>query len=130
MARMSYGLLRRRWFARLQAKSLCLPDSLFAEYYADSLRISKATLISTLTSNGTYALPPSLTLTHARALVLAGEKELAAMRKSARLLHATIPDSELAILPGMKHGELSLLHPADYAARLLAFFERETSPTA
>lgn len=121
-ARMSYGLIRLRWFARLQAKALCLPDKLFDEYYRDSLRLGKDSLVNTLVSNGTYRLPPALVQTRARALVLAGGREPAVMRKSARMLHDALPASELCIMRGMKHGELSLMHPQAYADKLLAFF--------
>ena len=130
MARMSYGLLRRRWFARMQAKALCLPDALFEDYYRDSLRLSKESLVNTLVSNGAYALPPALTQTRARVLVIAGEKEPAVMRKSARMLHEAIRGSELWVARGMKHGELSLMHPQAYVDRLLAFFGGRDETTA
>ena len=36
-----YGLIKRRWFSKLQAKTLCVPDSLFETYYHDSLKMTK-----------------------------------------------------------------------------------------
>lgn len=128
MARMSFGLLHHRGFAQLQAKSTRLPDSLFEEYFRDSLRLSRETLANTLVSNGTYALPPALASTHAKTLVIAGEKEPAMMRRSARMLHVAIPNSELAIYPRMKHGELSLAYPQTYVTKLKSFFDGETLP--
>ncbi len=130
MARMSYGLIRQRWFARMQAGALCLPDKLFDEYYRDSLRLSKESLVNTLVSNGAYALPPALAQTHARMLVIAGEKEPAIMRKSARMLHEAVRGSELWVVCGMKHGELSLQHPQAYADKLVAFFDGKAGATA
>lgn len=130
MARMSYGLIRQRWFARLQAGALCLPDKLFDEYYRDSLRLRKDSLVNTLVSNGTYALPPALVHTRARVLVMAGDGEPAVMRKSARTLHEAIQGSELWIAHGMKHGELSLMHPQTYAEKLIAFFDGKAGATA
>jgi pimeloyl-ACP methyl ester carboxylesterase len=129
MASMSYGLLRRKWFARLQAKALCVPGALFEDYYRDSLRLSRASLVNTLISNAAYALPPAFARTQAQALVLAGEKEPAVMRKSARLLQAALPASTLVIARGMKHGELSLQHPETYAALVLAFLTAQPLPT-
>ena len=122
MARMSYGLLRHRWFARLQAKALCVPDRLFEDYYRDSLCLSKASLVATLASNSAYALPPALRETPARLMVIVGEKEAAIMRKSAALLHRTASTSTLWVAPGMRHGEISLAYPQTYADRLLVFF--------
>lgn len=118
-----YGLIAKRWFARLQAKSLCVPDDLFETYYRDSLRISKQSLINITLSNGTYALKDSISQTTARVLLIVGSKELGIMKKSAHRLHDCIKNSELYIAKGMKHGEMSLVHTADYARLLQAFFE-------
>lgn len=122
LARMSYGLLKRRWFAKQQAKALCLPDSLFAQYFADSGRLSPDTLANTLESNIRYALPETFAHSQARALVIVGERELSLMRRSAELLHRAATGSELWVAQGMQHGELSLQYPAVYAAKLRAFF--------
>ena len=126
MVRMSYGLIRKRWFARLQARELCVPDALFETYYADSLKLSRESLLRTLQSNATYRVHPQLADTDARTLILVGGREVAAERRSARLLHQTVKGSTLYEIPGMKHGEWSLLHPQDYAEALLRFFEGES----
>lgn len=122
MVRMSYGLIRQRWFARLQARELCVPDALFETYYADSLKLSRDSLLRTLQSNATYRVQPQLADTHARTLILVGGREVAAERRSAQLLHQTVAGSTLYEIPGMKHGEWSLLHPREYAEALLRFF--------
>ena len=36
-----------------------------------------------------------------------------------------IPRSTLEVLPGLHHGELSLNHPAEYAARIRGMVESE-----
>lgn len=124
MVGMSYGLIRRRWFARLQAKALFVPDALFNTYFTDSLKLSKASLLNTLTSNASYTLSSGLSQTKAKVLIIAGEREGSPMLRSAQLLHQTIPQSELWIAPNMRHGEYSLAHPDAYAARLSEFFSR------
>jgi len=124
MMNMSYGLIQRRWFAKLQAKALCVPESLFERYYADSRKITKASLIQTILSNGTYALKSGIAETTAKTLVIVGEKEIAIQKKSAKALHERIPDSELYVAPDLKHGELSLLHPKAYAELLQTLFTR------
>lgn len=122
MARMSYGLLRQRWFARLQAKALCLPDALFEEYFRDSLQISRETLVNTLVSNGAYALEPGFAKAQAKTLVIVGEKEPKVMRRSAELLKSASPRAELLVARGMKHGEYSLVHTLEYVDTLCAFW--------
>lgn len=120
--RMSFGLLKHRWFARLQANALLLPDALFETYYRDSLRVTPETLLNTLKSNNAYTVRPGLADTRAKALVIAGGREMAAMRKSAQMLAVTMPGSELWVAEGMKHGELSLRHPQAFVDKLKAFW--------
>ena len=117
-----YGLIAKRWFAKLQAKTLCVPDHLFETYYRDSLQISKQSLINITVSNGTYALKDTISQTRAKVLILVGSKELGIMKKSARRLHECVGGSELFVAQGMKHGELSLIHTADYIGLLKALF--------
>ncbi len=119
-----YGLINKRWFSKLQAKTLCVPDDLFETYYQDSLQISKQSLINITVSNGTYALKDAISHTTAKVLLLVGSKELDIMKKSAHRLHDCIKASELYIAKGMKHGEMSLVHTADYVGLLKAFFEK------
>ena len=57
-------------------------------------------------------------------LVIVGEKEIAAERKSAQILSDAIPESQLYIAPKMNHGELSLTHPEQYVELLLALFKK------
>ncbi len=122
IARMSYGLLQRRWFARLQANAMCLPVALFEEYYRDSQRISRQTLVNTLLSNATYALAPSFAATQAKTLVIVGEKELRVMRRTADMLKAASPRAQLLVAGGLKHGQFSLAHTQAYVQALRAFW--------
>ena len=121
MTRMSYGLIKHRWFAKLQAKALSLPDAMVEEYYTDSLGVSLQTLTNTLLSNGTYQIKPGLAQSKAKALIIVGQKEVGAEIKSARMLHQTLAGSELWTVPNMAHGEVSLRHPAQYVEKLRQF---------
>ncbi len=112
--RMSYGLIKRRWFSRLQAKELCVPEALFEQYYEESIRITKQSLINTIRSNGTYKLKDGIRKSRAKALIIVGEKERAIMKKSAHLLRNNLQNSKLYVAPHLKHGELSLKHPEKY----------------
>ena len=122
MTKMSYGLIRHRWFSKLQAKSLFVSDDMFELYYRDSMRVSKRSLINITVSNGNYELKSSIEETTTKVLVIAGEKELGIVKRSAQLLNVTIPHSTLHIAKGMAHGELSLANPTEYVNMLKALF--------
>lgn len=119
---MSYGLIKRKWFAKYQARSLFVPDSMFESYFADSSRMSRETLINMTASNSNYPLPLSLADTQARVLVLVGGRELPIMKRSANAICNTINDSTLMMLEGMGHGEISLLTPEEYVDIMDEFF--------
>ena len=115
---MSYGLIRQRWFAKLQADYLGIPKECFEDYYRDTCKITKENMIAFLQSNSDYSLKPGLADTQAKVHIVLGSKEQRSIRTSGTLLQKRIPNSTLEILPGYTHGELSLNHPAQYAALL------------
>ncbi len=117
MARMSYGLISREWFARQQARALCVPDAMFPDYFRDSRKLSLQSLIRTLRSNASYRIPAGLAQCRAKTLVLAGMREPGALYRSAQLLCKTLPHSLLWLEEG-KHGEFCLQQPEDYATVL------------
>lgn len=122
MYNLSYGLIKKRWFAKLQAKTLYVPDELFESYFLDSSRMTKQSLINITNSNGDYSISPTLRNTHAKVLILVGEKEISIMKKSANLLHDTIKGSSLKIIEKGGHGELSLVQTDKYIDLILKFF--------
>ena len=115
---MSYGLIKQKWFAKLQADYLGIPKSLFDDYFRDTCKISKADMIAFLKANSLYTIKPSLSETTAKVMIVAGTKEQKSIRDSAKLIHETIPGSSMGILPGLRHGELSLNKPERYVQML------------
>lgn len=115
---MSYGLIKREWFSRLQFKALNMPPAMFADYCRDTRLIAKSDMTAFLRANAGYAIKPSLSDTEAAALILVGGRESGKMRRSAAMLQAAIPGSELRVLGGYTHGEISLSHPDEYVALL------------
>ncbi|MDP3444422.1 MAG: alpha/beta hydrolase [Ignavibacteria bacterium] len=116
-----YGLIKQRWFSKLQAKTLFVSDALFETYYQDSLLMSCNSLVNMSLSNGTYQLKDTLANVSVPILILVGQKEIGLMRKSAALLHTKLLNSKLVVLPNMGHGELSLVQPKQYVKMLLDF---------
>ena len=112
---MSYGLIKKKWFAKLQAAYLGIPQKLFDDYYRDTCKISKEDMIAFLQSNSSYSIKPALKDTQAKVHIVFGSKEQASICTSGKLLHDLIPNSTLENLPGFRHGDLSLNYPEQYA---------------
>ena len=116
---MSYGLIKQKWFAKMQAAYLGIPQKLFDDYYRDTCKISKEDMIAFLESNSAYSIKPALRDAQAKVHIVFGSKEQSSIRTSGKLLNRMIPDSTLESLPGYNHGDLSLNHPQAYAQMLL-----------
>ena len=116
---MSYGLIRQKWFAKMQAAYLGIPQKLFDDYYRATCKITKEDMIAFLESNSAYSIKPALRDTQAKVHIVFGCKEQSSIRTSGKLLNHTIRGSTLQILPGYNRGDLSLNHPQAYAQMLL-----------
>ena len=111
---MSYGLIRQKWFAKLQASYLGIPKALFDDYYRDTCKITREDMIAFLQANSSYTVRSGLSETEAKVKILAGSRELRCIRDSAKLLQRAIPGSSMEILSGLGHGDLSINHPETY----------------
>ena len=121
---MSFGLIKQKWFAKLQADFLGIPKELFSDYYRDTCAISKADMIAFLKANSLYTIKPELSETTAKVKIVAGSKEQKNIRTSAKLLHQAIPHSSVEILPDLRHGDLSINHPQRYGRMLIEWIRR------
>ena len=110
----SYGLIKQRWFAKMQAAYLGIPKALFEDYYRDTCAITKADMIAFLKANCAYEIKTGLGETLAKVKIIAGAQEQKSILDSAKLLHSTIPGSQMEILTGLRHGDLSINHPERY----------------
>jgi pimeloyl-ACP methyl ester carboxylesterase len=111
--KMSYPLIKQKWFAKLQAKSLFIEQDMFERYYQDSMKMSLDSLINMSVSNALYD-PQHLRNITSKTLILVGEKEISAMKKSAEKLNDGIVDSRMVTLTSMGHGQVSLQNPKQY----------------
>ena len=116
---MSYGLIKQKWFAKMQAAYLGIPQKLFDDYYRDTCKITKEDMIAFLESNSAYSIKPALRDAQAKVHIVFGSKEQSSIRTSGKLLNHTILGSTMEDLPGYRHGDLSLNHPQAYAQKLL-----------
>ena len=114
---MSYGLINKKWFSKLQFKSLKIKKELFDKYYIDSSNITKDNMISFLKANSNYHLK-NIKTNKSKSIVIVGSKERPIMIKSAKIIHDELINSELEILSGYYHGDLSINHPNEYAEKV------------
>lgn len=113
-----YGLIRRKWFSRLQFQYLRIRNSLFDDYYRDTCGITKENMIAFLRANALYTIKDTLRETSARVHIFLGGREIPSMAVSAKKIQEVLPGSRLHRLPGLHHGEFSINHSAEYASLL------------
>ena len=75
-------------------------------------------MIAFLKANSLYTIKPGLSETRAKVKIVAGSREQKNIRDSAAMLNRTIPGSSMELLPGLRHGDLSINHPEDYVRML------------
>ena len=114
-----YGLIKHKWFSKLQFKSLRIKPNLFEDYFRDTCGISKSNMIAFLEANALYGIKPSIAHCSAKSYIFVGEKENRAMQKSAKIIHEKLQGSLLKILPKMYHGEFSINYSDDYVNQIL-----------
>lgn len=71
-------------------------------------------MIAFLKANSLYTVKPGLSETTAKTMIVAGSREQKGIRDSAEMLHKAIPGSRMEILPGLRHGDLSINRPKQY----------------
>ena len=114
-----YGLIKYRWFSKLQFKSLRIKSNLFDLYYKDTCAISKRDMIAFLQKNSVFSLKAGIEECEATVQIFVGEKENRLMKESAKIIHDKLQDSDIQVLPNMYHGEFSINYADDYVKRIL-----------
>ena len=114
----SYGLIKQKWFARMQFKSLKIKDGLFDDYYRDTCAIAKQDMISFLQANTSYMLKKSIKNTTADVWIYYGEKETRGIKRSAQRIKEILPSATVVELSGMVHGDFSINHAEDYVSMI------------
>ena len=119
-----YGLIRHRWFSKLQFQSLRMKKELFNDYYRDTCGITKQDMIAFLQANSLYSIKEAIRNCTAKVSVFVGEKENSAMKTSAKIIHEKLKGSSLQIFPKRYHGEFSLNHASDYVKEISALVKQ------
>ena len=119
-----YGLIRYKWFSKLQFKSLRIKLDLFDEYYRETCGIAKKNMIAFLQANSRYSLNHSIKNCSAKICIYVGDKENDAMKISARRLHETMTGSSMKILTHMYHGDFSINNVSRYVKEIYELVKR------
>lgn len=117
LIRLTAPLARQTWFARLQAKSLYIPDDLLDDYLRTSKNLPAESLVALTRANADFRTPPAWPAFPGAALLLAGAKEPRSLREGMRQLAHDHPRSELIIHEDAGHG-LPLRYPEWFDTRV------------
>ena len=115
---MSFPLIKKKWFAKMQFFYLGIRADLFEHYYGDTVKLSKQNLIAFIKASSLYQVKKNLKNSLARVRIIVGEKETKKMHASARYLHDLLPDSRLEIKAGLAHGQYAINQPDLYVKEL------------
>ncbi|MCR4924869.1 MAG: alpha/beta hydrolase [Clostridiales bacterium] len=115
---MSYTIISKKWFSKMQFNSLKIKKDLFEDYYRDTCKIEKEDMISFMEANSRYDIKSTLEDTTAKTLIVVGDKERPIMKKSADIIHQKIKESKIEIIPNYSHGEFSINNPMQYIKAL------------
>lgn len=121
--KLSYGLIQKKWFSKLQFTSLKIRDNLFDNYYNDTRKITRENYIAFLKGNSAYRVSHNLSACQAKVLIFVGSQERPIMKKSARIIGDLIPNSVLVTLEGYFHGDLSINHAEEYVKRMISLMK-------
>lgn len=120
-----------RWYARIQAKALGIPDEQFELYFQDSQTLAlpspplSSVFIRIMSENMNFQIPPRLHSQTVPTLLLYGAREAGIMKNSAKGLQKLLPHAEMQIVPGATHG-FSLPMPDTFNAIVDDFLTRHS----
>ncbi|WP_010239090.1 alpha/beta fold hydrolase [Clostridium arbusti] len=123
---LTYFLIKRKWFSKLLAKQICIPKSMFQNYYVDGNKISKQSIINMITAYFRYTLPTNFKNNKADIIVMCGNREYSSMKKSAELIHKNSINSKFIIIPQCGHG-ISIKLPETFIEIMKKLFEDNKS---
>ncbi|MGG4266242.1 alpha/beta fold hydrolase [Peribacillus simplex] len=102
--RLSFPLIKNRWFSKLQAKTLNVSEDCFEKYYEESCQMKPDTLVRVLEENMSFEIPKDFRKVTGKILVTVGEREKAVMKKSAKDIVETNSNCIGVIIPEIGHG--------------------------
>lgn len=101
--RAALPLARNPRFARLQGRSLGVPEASMDDYVATSVGADLSSIASIVAANNRFAIPPGWAGFPGRALLAHGTSEPRAVAASARALQQALPAARLVAVAGARH---------------------------
>lgn len=125
--KVSFPLIKNRFFSKLQAKTLYVGEDYFKRYYEESCQLKPETLIRVLEENMSFEIPKGFSKAKGKLLVTVGEKEKGVMKKSAKdIVNANLNGTGI-ILPKVGHG-ISLAMPDFFNHLVEGWIQEEKLP--
>ena len=104
MIQLTFPLIKKRWFSKLQAKTLYVSEDYFEKYYEESCQMNPDTLVRVLEENMSFKIPKDFSKAKGKILVTVGEKEKAMMKNSAKDLVEANSNCIGVTIPKIGHG--------------------------
>lgn len=102
--RLTFPLIKKRWFSKLQARTLYVNEDYFEKYYEESCQMNPDTLVRVLEENMSFNIPKYFSKANGKILVTVGEKEKAMMKNSAKDLVEANSNCIGVLIPKIGHG--------------------------
>ena len=125
--RLTFPLIKKRWFSKLQAKTLYVGEDYFEKYYEESCQMKPETLVRVLEENMSFNIPENFSKANGRILVTVGEKEKAMMQQSAKDLVEANWNCTGVMIPKIGHG-VSLAMPDFFNRMVEAWIQEDQLP--
>lgn len=129
LVRFTFPLARHEWMIRANARQLGIPPAYYPHFREDALRATPDGLLAILSENMTFCLPAGLEQRVLPTLVLVGDREIRALRRSAEDLARRIPAASAYLVPGAGH-TWCLDQPDLFAEVVAAFVTGKALPEA
>lgn len=126
--KLSFPLIKQRWFSKLQAKTLYIGEDDFEKYYKESIQMKLDTLVRVLEENMSFAIPNDFRKATGKILVTIGAKEKAIMKQSAKDIVKMNANCTGIIIPDMGHG-LPLAKPEFFNHMVETWIQKGDLPT-
>lgn len=125
--KLTFPLVKNKYFSKLQAKTLYINEDYFDTYYKESSQMKLDTLIRILEENMSFEIPKGFQKAESKILVTVGEKENTVMKKSAIDLVSNNSNCTGIIIPNTGHG-ISLMNPDFFNQMIEKWIQEGTLP--
>ncbi len=128
---------KSEWWMRLNMRSAAaIPDEFFPQYKANFQSMTESQFVNLMVANQRYRMPAGLEKVTISTLALAGKREYAVMKESARQLAATLPNAQARLIDLGPHTSMNKEHnwamnaPDLFAQAVRAFIQGKELPAA